>query len=80
MSGWEGLDVYEEDVGHEPLKYGDYIYLTALKQDSPNLDGFLWAEGQVFKRVGLQMLSGGLLQTLTWSNEHFKARVPPLSW
>ena len=63
MSGWEGLDVYEEDVGHEPLKYGDYIYLTALKQDSPNLDGFLWAEGQVFKRVGLQMLSGGLLQT-----------------
>ena len=63
MSGWEGLDVYEEDVGHEPLKYGDYIYLTALKQDPPNLDGFLWAEGQVFKRVGLQMLSGGLLQT-----------------
>ena len=63
MSGWEGLDVYEEDVGHEPLKYGDYIYLTALKQDSPNRDGFLWAEGQVFKRVGLQMLSGGLLQT-----------------
>ena len=63
MSGWEGLDVYEEDVGHEPLKYGDYIYLTALKQDPPNLDGFLWAEGQVFKRVGLQMLSGGLLNT-----------------
>ena len=62
-SGWDGLDLYEEDTTHEPLKYGDYVYLTALKQDAPNLDGFLWAEGQVFKRVGLQMLPGGILQT-----------------
>ena len=39
---WEGLDLFEDDTAHEPLKYGDYIYLTALKQDSPNFDGFLW--------------------------------------
>ena len=51
---WEGLDLFEEETAHEGLRYGDYVYLDALVEDGP--PGFLWAEGQVFKRVGLQMM------------------------